>query len=61
MTEPAQGDREGDAMEGELVVHKSTRECPMIEPHPRRICGIVRAREQSQARADAARRQAGHP
>jgi hypothetical protein len=29
----------------EMVTHKSARECPMIEPHPRRICGIVRARE----------------
>lgn len=32
----------------ELVVHKSTRECPMIEPHRREICGLVKAREQRQ-------------
>jgi hypothetical protein len=44
-------DRSADVIEPkaerdeELVTHKSTRECPMIEPHPRRICGIVKARE----------------
>ncbi|HUR95602.1 MAG TPA: hypothetical protein VMY76_13515 [Gemmatimonadales bacterium] len=32
----------------DLVVHKATRECPMIEPHRREICGIVKAREQRQ-------------
>ncbi|MDQ3136605.1 MAG: hypothetical protein M3Q93_03340 [Gemmatimonadota bacterium] len=28
-----------------LVVHKAARECPMIEPHRREICGLVMARE----------------
>ncbi len=32
----------------QMVVHKATRECPMIEPHPREICGIVKARERRQ-------------
>jgi hypothetical protein len=32
----------------ELIVHKATRECPMIEPHRREICGLVKAREQRQ-------------
>jgi hypothetical protein len=31
-----------------MVVHKATRECPMIEPHPREMCGIVKARERRQ-------------
>jgi hypothetical protein len=42
---------------GEMVVHKSARECPMIQPHPRAICGIVRAREANRDRADEERRQ----
>lgn len=37
---------------GDMVVHKSTRECPMIQPHPRALCGIVRAREANRERAD---------
>jgi hypothetical protein len=60
MTEPAGEDREGSDVAGELVVHKATRECLMIEPHPRGMCGIVTAREQNRDRADAARRQAGN-
>ena len=43
----------------EMVVHKSTRECPMIQPHPRASCGIVRAREANRDRADAERRGGG--
>ncbi len=43
----------------DMVVHKSARECPMIQPHPRAICGIVRAREANRDRADAERRRAG--
>jgi hypothetical protein len=43
----------------DLVVHKSTRECPMIQPHPRAICGIVRLREATGARMDEERRRAG--
>ncbi len=43
----------------EMVVHKSTRECPMIQPHPRASCGIVRAREANRNRADEDRRRAG--
>ena len=35
----------------ELIVHKATRECPMIEPHPRAICGLVKARERRQGLA----------
>jgi hypothetical protein len=59
MTEPAGEDREGSELAAELVVHKATRECPMIQPHPRGMCGIVRVREETRARADAAQRQAG--
>jgi hypothetical protein len=33
---------------GEMIVHKATRECPMIEPHRRDICGLVKAREARQ-------------
>lgn len=43
----------------DLVTHKAARECPMIEPHPRAICGIVRAREANQQRADEERRGQG--
>ncbi len=32
----------------DLIVHKATRECPMIEPHRREICDLVKAREQRQ-------------
>jgi hypothetical protein len=42
----------------DMVVHKSTRECPMIQPHPRASCGIVRAREANRERADEERRRA---
>jgi hypothetical protein len=28
----------------ELIVHKATRECSMIEPHGREICGLIRER-----------------
>ena len=49
-------ERKGDVRPADpppdLVAHKGTRECPMIEPHPRAICGIVRAREANQRRAD---------
>lgn len=38
----------------DLIVHKATRECPMIEPHSRAICGLLRLREKIQAEADAA-------
>ncbi len=34
--------------DSDLIVHKATRECPMIEPHRREICGLVKAREQRQ-------------
>lgn len=40
----------------DLIVHKATRECPMIEPHSRAICGLLRLREKIQAEADAAHR-----
>lgn len=41
-----------DRLPPDLVVHKATRECPMIEPHPREICGIVKLRERRQHAAD---------
>lgn len=58
MREPAEGNHAAGDPAAELVVHKATRECPMIQPHPRAICGIVRAREENQVRADEARRRA---
>jgi hypothetical protein len=41
--------------EPDLVSHKATRDCPMIEPHPRALCGIVQARERNRQAADAER------
>ncbi|MBA3346334.1 MAG: hypothetical protein H0T44_13740 [Gemmatimonadales bacterium] len=41
---------------GQTVVHKGTRDCPILEPHSRQSCGIVQARERRQAEADAAER-----
>jgi hypothetical protein len=35
----------------ELIVHKAARECPMIQPHPREICGLVKDRERRQGRS----------
>ena len=43
----------------DMVVHKSTRDCPMIQPHPRALCGIVRVREVTRNRMDEERRRAG--
>jgi hypothetical protein len=34
--------------ENDMIVHKGTRECPMVEPHRREICGLVKARQQRQ-------------
>jgi hypothetical protein len=48
---PAVGDRD------EMVLHKGTRECPILQPHPRGLCGIVRARERNQLEADRRRRE----
>lgn len=45
-----------DGAAPDLVLHKASRECPMIEPHPRSICGIVAARERNRDEADRARR-----
>jgi hypothetical protein len=45
----------------EMVLHKGTRECPMIEPHRRALCGIVLARERNRAEADRRRREAASP
>ncbi len=42
---------------GEMVVHKATRDCPMIEPHRRDICGIVRTRERVREEADRRQRE----
>jgi hypothetical protein len=33
----------------------------MIEPHPRALCGIVRAREANRKRADEERRRSDEP
>jgi hypothetical protein len=56
-------EREGDPRSAEpppdLVSHKATRECPMIQPHPRALCGIVRLREATRDRMDQERRRAG--
>jgi hypothetical protein len=56
-------ERQGDVRPADpppdLVVHKSTRECPMIQPHPRALCGIVRIREANRTRMDEERRRAG--
>ena len=56
-------ERKGDVRPAEappdLVTHKATRECPMIQPHPRAQCGIVRLREATRARMDEERRRAG--
>ena len=45
----------------DLVVHKSTRECPMIQPHPRALCGIVRLREATRKKMDESRRKPDGP
>jgi hypothetical protein len=58
MTERKGDVRPADPPRADMVVHKGTRECPMTEPHPRAICGIVRLREANQRRADEARRRA---
>ena len=56
-------ERKGDVRPAEpppdLVAHKATRECPMIQPHPRSLCGIVRLREATRARMDEERRRDG--
>jgi hypothetical protein len=56
-------ERKGDVRPADpppdLVAHKATRECPMIQPHPRASCGIVRAREANRERADEERRRSG--
>jgi hypothetical protein len=56
-------ERKGDVRPADpppdLVVHKSTRECPMIQPHPRTLCGIVRLREATRLWMDEERRRAG--
>lgn len=59
MTEPEGDVRPPAAGADELVQHKGSRECPMLEPHPRSLCGIVLARERSQVEADRRRREAG--
>ncbi len=30
-------------------MHKAARECPILEPHPRNTCGIVKARQTRQS------------
>lgn len=62
MTERQGDGRPVDSTPPDLVEHKATRECPMIQPHPRALCGIVRAREANRTRMDEERRRAGgHP
>lgn len=59
MTE-RQGDvRPANPPAPDMVVHKSTRECPMVEPHSRALCGIVQLREATRARMDEERRPSG--
>jgi hypothetical protein len=58
MTERKGDVRPADPPGPDLVVHKSTRDCLMIQPHPRAACGIVRMREASRERADEERRRA---
>ena len=57
MTERKGDVRPAEPPRADMVVHKSTRECPMIQPHPRSSCGIVRLREATRERADEERRQ----
>ena len=59
MTERKGDVRPDGALPVDMVVHKSTRECPMIQPHPRAACGIVWAREANREKADEERRRAG--
>jgi hypothetical protein len=59
MTERKGDVRPADPGSPELVVHKSTRDCPMIQPHPRAACGIVRLREAIGAKMDEERRRRG--
>jgi len=63
MTDSGGGAQPAGPPAADMVVHKSARECPMIQPHPRASCGIVRAREANRERADEecrrARRQPG--
>lgn len=59
MTERKGDVRPADPPPPDLVVHKSTRECPMLQPHPRSLCGIVRIREATRARMDEERRRVG--
>lgn len=59
MTERKDDLRPAGTLPADMVVHKSTRECPMIQPHPRATCGIVREREANRDRADEERRRAG--
>jgi hypothetical protein len=58
MTERKGDVRPADPPAGDMVVHNTTRECPMIQAHPRASCGIVRLREENRDRADEARRRA---
>jgi hypothetical protein len=58
MTDRKEEARPDGPLPADLVVHKSTRECPMIQPHPRATCGIVLAREANRDRADEERRRA---
>jgi hypothetical protein len=58
MTEQKGAVRPADTPPADMVIHKSTRECPMIQAHPRASCGIVRLREANRDRADEERRRA---
>jgi hypothetical protein len=59
MTDSKDESRPSGQAADDMVIHKSTRECPMIQPHPRASCGIVRAREANRERMDEERRRAG--
>jgi len=47
----------GQGVPDGMVLHKAARECPILEPHRRDLCGIVQARERNRAEADRRRRE----
>ncbi|HEX6104845.1 MAG TPA: hypothetical protein VFZ26_04635 [Gemmatimonadales bacterium] len=47
----------GPDLAQDMVLHKGTRECPILQPHHRELCGIVQARERNRTEADRRRRE----
>jgi hypothetical protein len=39
----------GGSLPPGLVIHKGTKECPMLEAHPEQMCGIVASRRRRSA------------